>query len=46
MDSGNENDIIEKIDPKENKDDIESEKKNNYENEDNAIEKLDIHNEI
>ena len=27
MDSGNENDIIEKIDPKENKDDIESEKK-------------------
>ena len=46
MDSGNENDIIEKIDPKENKDDIESEKKNNYENEDNTIEKLDIHNEI
>ena len=46
MDSGNENDIIEKIDPKENKDDIESEKKNNYENEDNAIQKVDIHNEI
>ena len=46
MDSGNENDIIEKIDPKENKDDIESEKKNNYENEDNTIEKVDIHNEI
>ena len=46
MDSGNENDIIEKIVPKENKDDIESEKKNNYENEDNTIEKVDIHNEI
>ncbi len=46
MDSGNENDIIEKIEPKENKDDIESEKKNNYENEDNSIEKADIHNEI